>query len=106
MQTSTADKIVWAACSLHNWLGQTSASYMTRQAVDTEDLNTGEVIPGLWRSEVEELTSVRNLGSNNYKKAAEEVRSLYKAYFWNEGSVPWQWKAVGLNEEDTAEDDA
>jgi hypothetical protein len=100
LKLSTVDDVVLAACSLHNWLRQTTAGYLPSQAVDTEDFSTGEVIPGLWRSEVDQLVSVGATGSNNYAKTAEKIRVQYTEYFWNEGSVPFQWKAVGLNEDD------
>lgn len=50
LKSDTIDKAIWAACSLHNnWLRMTSNSYFTPQLVDNEDLNTGEITPGMWR---------------------------------------------------------
>nr|XP_022911187.1 protein ALP1-like [Onthophagus taurus] len=43
LKSDTIDKVIWAACSLHNWLRMTSNTYLTPQSVDSEDLNTFEV---------------------------------------------------------------
>ena len=42
------------------------------------------------------LQSVNHLGSNNYKRAAEEVRSSYARYYAEENPLPWQWQKVGM----------
>jgi hypothetical protein len=60
----------------------------------TEDFNTGNIIPGEWRVNVDTLQSVNSLGSNNYKRAAEEVRSSYARYFAEENPLPWQWQKL------------
>lgn len=40
----TIDKVFWAGCCLHNWLRKTDpGKYMPQQAVDGEDLNTGNM---------------------------------------------------------------
>lgn len=96
LQPDTIDKVIWAACSLHNWLRMTSNTYFTPELVDSEDLNTCDVTPGIWRNDANGLQSVSNLGSNNYKREAEKIRSSYAQYFMTEGSVPWQWKKVGI----------
>lgn len=99
LKLETVDSVVLAACSLHNWLRLTTPGYLTTAAVDSEDRYTGEVIPGLWRSEVEELLSTTtSVGSNNSTRQAQNIRDVYKEYFWSEGSIPWQWKAVGLDD--------
>lgn len=66
--------------------------------VDSEDLNMGEVIRGLWRDDCDTLLSVRSRGTtgNNYRRDAENIRKQYMDYFCDEGSVNWQWKVVGL----------
>ncbi len=88
LKTSTVDSIVLAACSLHNWLRATNPSYITTGVADEEDENTGEIIPGLWRQEVQELMSMaRPRSSNNYSRAAEIIRSQYTDFFWEEGVI-------------------
>ncbi|KAJ8927989.1 hypothetical protein NQ314_019517 [Rhamnusium bicolor] len=46
------DLIIVAICGIHNWLRKTSNYYIRRDSVDIEDINTGEIIPGTWRSEL------------------------------------------------------
>jgi len=50
LNPDTTDKVIFAVCSLHNWLRKTSPNtYLSPQAVDREDFNTGNIIPGEWR---------------------------------------------------------
>lgn len=105
LKVDTVDSVIIAACTLHNWLRANSPGYITSQTVDTEDPSTGTVIPGSWRQEVRELESVTLRGSNNYSKAAEDLRSQYTKYFWSAAPIPQQWKAVGVNEEDVLGDE-
>ena len=102
LKPNTADKVIWASCSLHNWLRKTSPNtyVLPPQAVDREDFNTGNVTPGEWRENMNNLQSVHNLGINNYKRIAEEVRRSYAMYFTEENPLPWQWKKVGITETD------
>jgi len=73
LKLDTTDKVIFATCSLHNWLRKTSPNtYLSPQAVDREDFNTSNIIPEEWREHVASLQSVNRLGSNNYKCAAEE----------------------------------
>ncbi|CAL1671969.1 unnamed protein product [Lasius platythorax] len=90
------DKIVWAACAIHNWLRQTSAStYLPPKSVDVEDTATRDVIPGQWRGQVGELAVVNLRSSNNYRFNAEKIRKRYAEYFVGEGALPWQLKKIG-----------
>ncbi|XP_008189766.1 uncharacterized protein LOC103311814 [Acyrthosiphon pisum] len=66
------------------------------KAVDREDLNNGNIISGEWREHVNSLDSVSQIGSNNYKRAAEEVRNLLAKYFMEVNPLPWQWEKVGI----------
>ena len=67
-----------------------SGTYLHEQAVDSEDFNTGNIILGDWRENENSLQSVNNLSSNNYKRAAEEVRRKYAVYFTDDNPLPWQ----------------
>lgn len=97
LKPETTDKVIWAACSLHNWLRKTApGNYLPSQAVDREDLNTGNITPGLWRENANILQPINNLGSNNYKRAAEDVRRAYATHFIEENPLPWQWEKVGI----------
>lgn len=97
LKPETTDKVIWAACSLHNWLRKTDpGNYTPQQAVDREDLNTGDIMPGLWREDVNNLRPVHHLGSNNYGRSAEKIRQAYAKYFIEENPLPWQWEKIGV----------
>lgn len=87
--------IVKAALALHNWLKMSSSEkYTPAGSLDTEDLNTRQIIPGSWRTEVREAKSLVdlqvNLGSRNYTKLAFNMREKYAEYFCGHGAVSWQ----------------
>lgn len=89
---STVDKIVKACCALHNWLRKTASNtYCPPRSVDEEIIDTGEIIPGKWRSEVQQIRSITK-PTTGYKSSrlAREFRDHMKRYFNNEGAVPWQ----------------
>ncbi|CAH1953995.1 unnamed protein product [Acanthoscelides obtectus] len=97
LKETTIDNVILAACSLHNWLKKSNPNtYFPENAVDREDLNTGNITFGQWRNHVNNLPTVSHLGSNNYKNSAEEVRRKYAKYFMEDNPLPWQWKKVGL----------
>jgi hypothetical protein len=55
------NKLVSAACALHNWLVITSkATYLSGGAIDEENSETGEIIPGRWKSEIRVLRDLEN----------------------------------------------
>lgn len=91
------DKIIRTACTLHNWLRITSPNtYLQRNTVDEEDLNTGEVIQGTWRREnIVSMPSIEhNISTNHSARVARELRDRYADYFYNDGAVPWQNKMI------------
>ena len=97
LKPETIDKVICAACSIHNWLRKTDpGNYMPPQSIDREDLNTGNVIPGMWRENTENLPPIGHLGTNNYTRTAEEIRRAYVTYFVDENPLPWQWEKVGI----------
>lgn len=90
------DKVVWAACAIHNWLRQTSAStYLQPKSVDVEDTATKDIILGQWRGQIREFAAVNLKVSNNYKIDAEKVRKRYAEYFVGKGAFPWQLNKIG-----------
>lgn len=92
---SVTDKIIRTACAIHNWLKQTSPSYVTRETVDYEDENTGDIIPGSWRhNNLVLLPSVDRMGSNHSSRTARMLRERYTLYFANEGAVSWQNRMI------------
>lgn len=42
------------------------------------------------------LEAVNRMGSNNYKRAAEDVSSSLAKYFIEENPLPWQWEKAGI----------
>nr|CAI5828788.1 unnamed protein product [Callosobruchus analis] len=53
LEPKRAEKIVFGCCCLHNFLRkcQSSSSYCPPGTFDSEDMFTGELIPGTWRVE-------------------------------------------------------
>eukprot|EP00794_Sanderia_malayensis_P002307 gene2307-2657_t len=96
---STVENITKACVCLHNYLKQTdNAFYVPNGFIVAED-NSGTVIPGNWRSIVDNdqsaLQPIPRTGSNYYKANAKLVRETYKHYFNSKsGSVPWQLKHI------------
>lgn len=87
----TIDKVICAACALHNFLrSKSTATYMPRESVDYEDFDLGAIIEGSWRKESNGLQSVAKVGSHQQSKKAKEKRDAYKEYFSNNGAVEWQ----------------
>jgi hypothetical protein len=84
---------VLAACALHNYLSRRKparAIYIPDNLIDREGEN-GEIIPGAWRQDYPSATYPRpNFGGHRTSADAKEVQTLFKDYFNNEGSVPWQ----------------
>lgn len=54
----------------------------------------GQIIPGIWHQESPaEAFSPLNVPSTGHNAStdAKSVRETLKEYFFNEGSVDWQW---------------
>lgn len=87
--------LVLASTALHNYLRRQKtgrALYTPPDYTDREDLGTGEVLPGQWRSDPapSSMVQLRSSGSNNYTANAKLVRDEYKEYFNTNGVVSWQ----------------
>lgn len=92
---NTVDKVVLAACALHNWLRcEHRKTYITSTDVDREDIETGNTYSGSWRTETTGLQSVGRQGSNHSAISAIQRRETLKNYFNNEGAVPWQSRMI------------
>ena len=95
------NKIVQAACVLHNYLKITEIHcraseriYCPSGYIDRED-SQGNIIPGDWRTHSYELHSVSQVGSNMYSRSAAEMREAVMAYFNSPaGCVPWQQQHI------------
>lgn len=95
LDVRTTEKVVAAACSLHNWLRMTSPNtYTPPGSVDYDDIVNSVVVQGQWRSEINGLPSVQRARVNRPKKIAENLREKYKTYFLHEGAVAWQDKMI------------
>lgn len=92
----TVDKLVKAACTLHNWLRHTSPNrYMPRGSIDEEDIATGNIILGSWRSEIgTPLPRVQRVGGPNAQSTAKNKRNNYADYFADKGAVDWQYRMI------------
>ena len=90
VKLGTVNILVSAACALHNWLVITSkATYLSAGAI-AEENETGEIIPGRWRSEIRVLLDLEKYGH----RATKLAKNRLKAYFNNEDAVSWQYKAT------------
>jgi len=95
VKLGTVNKPVSAACALHNCLVITSkATYLSGGAIYEENNETGEIIPGRWRSEIRVLRDLEKYGGHRTKMMAKNMRDRLKAYFNNEDAVSWQKNAT------------
>jgi hypothetical protein len=86
VKSETVDSIVQATSAIHNWLRKTSGSTcVARGFTDMEDHENSTAIPGNRReittSGLGPMDITGGIGSNNYSKAAEDVRAKYAEYF-------------------------
>nr|CAH7714776.1 unnamed protein product [Callosobruchus chinensis] len=83
------ENTIKASVCLHNFLIKyVKHSYTTPALVDREQ--DGVVIQGTWRDTPSQLTPVRQLGANMYRRNAKDIRDTFKSYFNEEGAIPWQ----------------
>lgn len=90
----TVDKIVLAACALHNWMRKENRNYLISSDVDREDIDAGTTYHGSWRTETAGLERLCQQGSNHSSMSAMARRDAFKTYFNNDGAVPWQSKMI------------
>lgn len=87
-------KVVMACCILHNILrrnASTARSYILTD-VDSENVNTGELIEGNWRSRPNQMTELEESRINNRStNEAINIRTNLTNFFNNEGAVPFQY---------------
>ena len=73
------------------------SEYTPPGTFDVENIETGSVKHGDWRSQVEEgMRSIGPTGSNNYKKDARIIRDEFCKYFNTVGAVSWQERFVQI----------
>lgn len=86
----TVDDVIYAACSLHNWLRKKSSSYIIIGNVDREDTSNFTLLDGDWRHQINPLQSITHQGSNNSTQYARAKRLKLTHYFVNDGALSWQ----------------
>ena len=93
--------ITYSVLILHNFLRSESTAgkiYIPPNLIDFDD-GCGTVIPGDWRKDPPSGTwlDLEPSTSRNSSGEAMDVRKIFKYFFMNEGSVPWQWKAAQVD---------
>lgn len=83
------DAIILACCTLHNLLRRHAPNrYMPPLHADSENTNTGEIIPGHWRAAGELMPLQRVPRASNI--SSREARENFKNYFNSVRAVPFQ----------------
>lgn len=96
LHRTKVEKIVIACIHLHNFLRRNSQSrnlYSPSGTFDSEDKDTGDVIPGSWRGDTGSDSTFVPIKTKpcNFSKEAQNIREEYTEYFMTpEGEVPWQ----------------
>nr|CAI5843492.1 unnamed protein product [Callosobruchus analis] len=88
-----ATNIVMACSLLHNFLrkSRTSSSRYTPPGTFDSD-NDGRIIPGTWRQDIDNVSSLLPLRNIPRKSGAQakQIRETYAEYFATVGKLPWQ----------------
>ena len=82
--------VVLASLSLHKLLRKRSLDTYTPPGFTNEIRMDGNIFTGTWRDEAssEFMCSLETIKQNRYSKNAEEIRSIFKDYFYGSGEVP------------------
>jgi hypothetical protein len=86
-------QVVLASCVLHNLLrsaATTRSMYTPMDFIDREDITTGEVLSGGWRSTPCTMSAIGSC-STNASADAYKIREEFTTYFNGVGAVPWQY---------------
>lgn len=98
LEPKKATKVVLACLHLHNFLRRSSTSkniYTPPGTFDTEDFERGVLIPGQWRENQADLSSLLPLRNVPRRATANayEIRNEFRDFFLTEhGKVSWQDK--------------
>lgn len=100
LKLNTVEKIVQAITCLHKYIISTNLQnnyYFHEGMIDREAAN-GELIPGSWRTEIEEngfIHPLGRVGANTGTVAPMRQRETLTRYFVSEkGSIPCQWERI------------
>ena len=90
------ESAVLSCIYLHNFLRRNAISkgFCTPQGFFDSDDSDGNLIPGLWRSDVDARASRVSLQNIPKRSSSDvqEVRKEFRDYFSSaEGAVPWQY---------------
>lgn len=85
-----ASTIVLACCYLHNFLRQKNTQTFLQDSFDFEDTYSGQVRPGSWRNNNQQLVSLESCQQRNSTTTSKDIRNKYCEYFNNIGAVQWQ----------------
>ena len=93
---------VLATITLHNWQQKDSSHgnvYIPSQVVDNEDITAGEITERVWRKDLPTKSwySMSVTKVNNPTQELKAIWEEFNKYFFNEGSVPWQWRCVRID---------
>jgi len=90
------EKVVLAACVLHNFLRSKPSSMNIYSPPDYIDRENQEiVIDAEWRQNAGNcLPNILQQGGNRSTLEAREIRDKLCDYFNTNGEVPWQWDAI------------
>lgn len=95
LQPKKVEKVVLACVYLHNFLRSSSSkqNYNPSGTFDSEDLDSGTLVEGSWRTEKENLQSllpIRNIARRSSIEATI-IRDEFTDFFISpQGQVPWQ----------------
>lgn len=89
LEPRKVNMITLACCYIHNYLLKKNRVQYTRDMLDIEDINTGQIEKGVERTDIDLLSLQRGRFSNSTTEA-KEIRDRFCNYFVNEGKVPWQ----------------
>ena len=88
------ENIIKSCVCLHNYLRLTDGARYTPSGFVDCVSNSGEIVPGDWRKDIEEGTCLDNLPrcrSNRYTHETWDIRKKFTTYFNStEGSLTWQ----------------
>ena len=78
---------------ISNNLNLSNSLYYPMGFVDIEDVSTGRIIQGTWRTLVDNtICQIECQASNNYSIAASNIRRNLDLYFSSVGAIPWQYE--------------
>lgn len=96
MNVSNIDVVVLACCVPHNFLRKKCPqSYSNSEVLDSENVDDGSVHLGA-RCNPDTMHDLQRGRRGLVLEDAKKIRDQFKIYFNNEGSVPWQEKAITL----------